>query len=205
MSKTESRDAKRARFAGQTKKEKVRGASPLVLMAGLAVVLALLGGTIWALARPSASAAATADTAAQSGTSQQQDVPVRAATEGHAPYPLVVTDKGTVRLPAADLDDGLAHFFTLMVRGRPVEFFVIKDQSGTIRAALNACEVCFSAKKGYQQQGDEMICGNCGRRFPINQIGVIHGGCNPSPLKPAVEGTTVVIQESELVNGLSLY
>ncbi len=205
MSQTVSRDAKRARFAGQKKKEKARGASPLVLIAGLVVVAALLGGSIWALSRPSATAAASTDTTAKAGTSDTQSVPVQAATQGHDPYPLIAAENGAVRLPVASLDDGLAHFFTLMVQGRPVEFFVLKDKDGTVRAALNACDVCYPAKKGYHQEGDEMVCNNCGRRFPINQIGLVHGGCNPSPLNPAVDGSSVVIQESELTAGLSMF
>jgi hypothetical protein len=205
MSQTVSRDAKRARFEGQKKKEKPRGASPLVLIAGLVVVAALLGGSIWALSRPSGTAAASTDTAAKAGASDTQSVPVQAATQGHDPYPLIAAENGAVRVPVATLDDGAAHFFTLMVQGRPVEFFVLKDKDGTVRAALNACDVCFPAKKGYHQEGDEMVCDNCGRRFPINQIGVIRGGCNPSPLSPAVDGSSVVIQESELTAGLSMF
>jgi len=207
MSQTESRDAKRARFAKQ-KTAKPGGASPLVLIAGLVVVLALIGGTIFALSRPSASnasASSNPSTAAQATTAEKQDLPVQAATQGHEPYPLILAENGAVRLPVATLDDGQAHFYTLMVQGRPVEFFILKDKSGTVRAALNACDVCYPAKKGYHQEGVEMVCNNCGRRFPINQIGLVHGGCNPSPLNPAVDGSTVVIQESELAAGLSMF
>jgi hypothetical protein len=207
MNQTESRDAKRARFAKQ-KKAKPGGASPVVLIAGLVVVLALIGGTIFALSRPSASNASAPSSPAapaQATTTHKQDVPVQAATLGHDPYPLIVAESGAVRLPIATLDDGLAHFYTMMVQGRPVEFFVIKDKTGTVRAALNACDVCYPAKKGYHQEGDEMVCNNCGRRFPINQIGLVHGGCNPSPLNPAVDGSTVIIQESELAAGLSMF
>jgi hypothetical protein len=200
MSQTESRDAKRARFGAQQIAAKPRGASPLVLIAGLVVVLAVLGSTIYALSRPS-----TTDAAAQSKAASGLDIPAQAATQGHEPYPLVTADSGSVRLPVTNLDDGVARFYTLMVQGRPVEFFVLKDKSGTVRAALNACEVCFPAKKGYHQEGDEMICNNCGRRFPINQIGLVHGGCNPSPLNPAVDGSSVVIQENELAAGLSMF
>jgi hypothetical protein len=46
MSQTESRDAKRARFGVQQTAAKPKGASPLVLIAGLVVVLAVLGSTI---------------------------------------------------------------------------------------------------------------------------------------------------------------
>lgn len=207
MSQTVSRDAKRARFAKQ-KKAKPGGASPLVLIAGLIVVLALIGGTIFALSRPPASNAAASSNpaaAAQPGTTEKQEVPVQAATQGHEPYPLILAENGAIRLPVATLDDGLAHFYTLMVQGRPVEFFVLKDESGTVRAALNACDVCYPAKKGYHQEGNDMVCNNCGRRFPINQIGLIRGGCNPSPLNPAVDGSSVVIQESELTAGFSMF
>jgi uncharacterized membrane protein len=165
----------------------------------MVVVLAVLGGTIYALSQPSATAAA------QSSNAADQDLPAQAATQGHEPYPLIAADAGVVRLPVASVDDGLAHFFTLMVGGRPVEFFVVKDESGTVRAALNACEVCFPAKLGYHQEGNEVVCNNCGRRFPISQVGVVHGGCNPAPLIPVVEGDSIVIQESELADGLKLF
>jgi len=199
MNQTESRGAKRARFGAQPKRAKPRGASPLVLIAGLVVVLAVLGGTIYALSQPSATAAA------QSSNAADQDLPAQAATQGHEPYPLIAADAGVVRLPVASLDDGQVHFFTLMVGGRPLEFFVVKDESGTVRAALNACEVCFPAKLGYHQEGNEVVCNNCGRRFPISQVGVVHGGCNPAPLSPVVEGDAIVIQESELADGLKLF
>ena len=199
MNQTESRGAKRARFGAQPKRAKPRGASPLVLIAGLVVVLAVLGGTIYALSQPSATAAA------QSSNAADQDLPAQAATQGHEPYPLIAADAGVVQLPVASLDDGQVHFFTLMVGGRPLEFFVVKDESGTVRAALNACEVCFPAKLGYHQEGNEVVCNNCGRRFPISQVGVVHGGCNPAPLSPVVEGDAIVIQESELADGLKLF
>lgn len=199
MSQTESRDAKRARFGAQ-KAPKPKGASPLVLVAGLVVVLAVLGGTLYALTRPSGQAAA-----APAANAAGQNLPAQAATQGHDPYSLLSADAGVIRLPAASVDDGQAHFFTVMVNGRPVEFFVVKDQSGIVRAALNACEVCYPAKLGYHQEGDEMICNNCGRRFPISQVGVVQGGCNPAALSPTVEGDWISIQESELADGLRLF
>ncbi len=203
-----SRGAKRARFAA--KPQRATGASPLVLVVGVAVMLALIGGTLYMLRRSNADTAKAQTSAgtqgeAQSGSAGTQQAAAQAATVGHDPYPLVQVDNGAVRLPVSTLDDHQAHFYTLMVQGRPVEFFVLKDKDGVVRAAFNACDVCFPAKKGYHQEGDEMVCNNCGRRFPINQIGLIRGGCNPSPLTPAVDGSTVVIQESELANGLSLF
>ena len=101
-----------------------------------------------------------------------QGLLVSAATQGHDPYPLVVAEDGVVRLPLSTFDDYEAHYYTYMHEGQPIEFFVLKSKDGVVRAAFNACDVCFAAKKGYTQDGDEMICNNCGRRFPADQINV---------------------------------
>jgi len=64
-----------------------------------------------------------------------------------------------------------------------MEVLAVKASDGTIRTALNTCQVCFASGKGYyKQQGDELICQNCGNRFKIDQIEKIRGGCNPVPI-----------------------
>ena len=110
-----------------------------------------------------------------------------------------------MRLPLATFDDYKAHHYTYMHEGRPIEFFVLKSKDGVVRAAFNACDVCFLSKKGYTQDGDEMVCNNCGRRFPADQINDVHGGCNPSPLSRIVEGDTLVIQVEDIVDGLGYF
>lgn len=201
------RDAKRARFAAQEKN--ARGASPLVLIAGLVVVLALIGGTAFVLTRSStADAQAAADLSAQPATGSETvggGLLVKAATVGHAAYPAVTAADGVVRLPLSTFDDGKAHFYTYMNNAQPIEFFVLKSSDGVVRAAFNACDVCFAAKKGYHQEGDEMVCNNCGNRFPSAQINEVKGGCNPSPLTRTVDGDTLVIQVNDLVGGLGFF
>ena len=46
-----------------------------------------------------------------------------------------------------------------------------------------------------------MVCNNCGRRFPADQINVVQGGCNPSPLTRIVEGDSLVIQVEDIIEG----
>ena len=214
---------KRARFAPEEKKEH-RGASPVVLVAGILIVLLLIGGAAIALPRlsPSASAgqvgssvdtgtvavakpATTAPSALQGSAAGQNTGPVSPATQGHDPYPLVAAEDGAVRLPLSTFDDYKAHFYTYMVNGRPVEFFVIKSQDGVVRAAFNACDVCFQAKRGYRQEGDVMVCNNCGRRFPTDQINEVRGGCNPSPLTRTISGDNIIILDTDLAQGLSFF
>jgi hypothetical protein len=201
---TTSRATKRARFAGQ-KDQKRSGASPLVLVAGVIVVLALIGGTVFALTRPSPATTESLPELALSeiGSVQPlgQDLEVSAATHGHEPYPLVEAQNGAVRLALSTFDDYQAHHYTYMHEGRSIEFFVLKSKDGVVRAAFNACDVCFNARKGYTQDGDDMICNNCGRRFPADQINVVHGGCNPSPLDRTVEGDTLIIEADDIVAG----
>jgi uncharacterized membrane protein len=66
--------------------------------------------------------------------------------------------------------------------GKNLYFFIIKASDGTYRAAANACEVCFGAKKGFTQVGDLIKCENCGTTYAKDQIAVIKGGCNPRPI-----------------------
>jgi len=212
-----SRDAKRARFSAQQRKAP-RGASPVVLIVGIAAVLLLIGGAAFALIRsantPAAAATGLSDQRA-AAVAVQSDQPAaaapalsleaKAATSGHAPYPLAVAESGAVRLALATFDDQKAHFYTYMHNGEPIEFFVLKSKDGVVRAALNACDVCFPAKKGYRQEGDQMVCNNCGNRFNSTQINEVRGGCNPSPLDRSVEGDTLVILVEDIVGGQSYF
>ena len=70
-----------------------------------------------------------------------------------------------------------------------------------IRAAFNACDVCYLDKKGYRQEGDDMVCNNCGQRFPSELINEVRGGCNPSPLVRTIEGDEVVIRVDDILSG----
>jgi len=114
---------------------------------------------------------------------------------------------GEVRVPLKDLEGGKAVFFEPKLEsGKPVRFFVVKAADNTYRAALDACEVCFHAKKGYEQKGADMICRNCGRDFAVSDIGPHNeGGCHPIALRQRIEGDSLVIQTSELERGTSYF
>ena len=204
---TASRSAKRARFAEPEAKS--GGASPAVLVGGLVVVLAIIGGIALLLTGSSPTAAEPAASIPAgdlaSNRTGSQGLLVSAATQGHDPYPLAVAENGQVRLPLSTFDDYEAHHYTYMHEGNSIEFFVLKSQEGTVRAAFNACDVCYQAKKGYTQDGDYMICNNCGRRFPADQINVLQGGCNPSPLDRTVEGDTLIIEEEDIRAGMGYF
>jgi uncharacterized membrane protein len=106
----------------------------------------------------------------------------------------------------ADLAGGKARFFSYKAAGGlEVRYFLIQTPDGQVRAALDACEVCWRSGLGYEQRGQSMVCRNCGRVFPSSQVGTIHGGCNPAPLSVKVEGGQALIVEAELQHGRAYF
>ncbi len=110
----------------------------------------------------------------------------------------VVETAEVVKIPLKALDSGKALFLSLGSEGRQMYYFALKSQDGAYRAALDACDVCFRTNRGYRQEGDLMVCNNCGQTFPSNRIGEIKGGCNPHPLARGIEGNYLVIRKADI-------
>jgi uncharacterized membrane protein len=113
----------------------------------------------------------------------------------------VVETADTVRIPLKALDSGKALFLSLETDGRQMHFFALKSRDGAYRAALDACDVCFQSNRGYRQEGDLMVCNQCGQAFPSDRIGEVKGGCNPHPLARGIEGQHLVIKRTDIVAG----
>jgi uncharacterized membrane protein len=186
--------AKRRKTTGRNQVQK-RSSAGLVIAA--LAILAVTGATV-ALARTSAAPSDQAPAADQVTTVAPSTEPL---TFGGATLTLVTVQDGIVRLPAADFDDSKARFYAFQGSGKMISFFVLKSSDGVIRAAFDACDVCFASKRGYHQEGDEMVCDNCGSRFPSDQINQVSGGCNPAPLVRTVQGGDVLINAADLEAG----
>jgi len=128
--------------------------------------------------------------------------PPRAAQVAAAVPTGATSAPATLDITAADLADGRArHYAYRAPSSREIRFFLVRSSDGVIRAAFDACDVCFPARKGYRQQGDAMICNNCGQSFATARINEERGGCNPSPLERRLEGGTVRIAVADLLAG----
>jgi uncharacterized membrane protein len=76
-----------------------------------------------------------------------------------------------------------ATFYPLEIDGTKLEVLAVKAPDGSIRTAFNTCQVCFDSGKGYyKQEGDTLVCQNCGNRFTMDRVEVEAGGCNPWPI-----------------------
>ena len=106
-----------------------------------------------------------------------------------------------VSLPASLFDDGKARHFEHVAGEFNIKYFVLKSSDGIIRAAFDACDVCWPAGKGYFQEGDYMVCRNCGRKFASVLVNEVKGGCNPAPLNRRVENGKVVIEVKDILEG----
>ena len=174
--KQDVRKSKRAKF--EQAKPKPKSKSTLYLLAGGGIlVAALLAWLWWGHSTPSV------------------------AEEGDLP----AVQDGVYRLPTALFEDGVARTYTHQAGDKSIQFFVLKSSDGVIRAAFNACDVCFLDKQGYRQEGDEMVCNACGQRFPSELINEVRGGCNPSPLERTIDGNDVVIRVEDILAGSNYF
>ncbi|HBA90090.1 MAG TPA: DUF2318 domain-containing protein [Geobacter sp.] len=113
---------------------------------------------------------------------------------------------GAVTIPVAKVSDGKAHYFKFADGGKEISFFVVKGSDGAIHTAFDACDVCFREKKGYELQGDKMLCKNCNQKFAVNRIGAASsGGCNPSYLPAKVDASNVSIGVADLKAGARFF
>ena len=106
-----------------------------------------------------------------------------------------------VSFPASQFDDGKARHFEHVDGKFTIRYFILKSSDGIIRAAFDACDVCWPAGKGYFQEGDYMVCRNCGRRFQSVLVNEVKGGCNPAPLNRNMENGKVIIQIKDILDG----
>ena len=112
---------------------------------------------------------------------------------------LITPVNGQLEIHVSQVSDGRAHHFqTKAADGTMVEFFVLKSSDGILRAAIDSCDVCYRSGLGYYQEGDYMVCKNCGQKFASTKINEIKGGCNPAPLTRTVNGDKLVINMRDI-------
>lgn len=120
---------------------------------------------------------------------------------GNSPETVSAQD-GLARVDTSRLSPGESKHYQYREDGATIRFFVVRDAQGTVRAALDACEVCWREGKGYKLDKGAMLCVNCGQKFALNRIGKIRGGCNPHPLAFSMDGATLTVTAQELMTGI---
>jgi uncharacterized membrane protein len=114
---------------------------------------------------------------------------------------ITTTDSGNLQIQESAVTNE-AKFYSFDSNGVKVRFFAVRGSDGDAHVAIDACDVCYSEKKGYRQSGNDMVCNNCGNRYPTNSIGTENkqGGCWPSYIPINLSGGMVEITSKDLNN-----
>jgi uncharacterized membrane protein len=118
------------------------------------------------------------------------------------------SSSGDLVIPVNEISEK-ANFYSYTVDGTKMEVVALKASDGTIRTAFNTCQVCFDSGRGfYKQEGDELVCQNCGNRFKADQVEIVKGGCNPVPImkeNKTDDGTNITITKDFLEQNKDLF
>lgn len=118
-----------------------------------------------------------------------------------------VTDSDLV-IQKKDITETAA-FYPVVIDGTNLEVIAVKAPDGSIRTAFNTCQVCYSSGKGYyEQEGNQLICQNCGNRFGMDDVEVARGGCNPVPITDeykTVDDATITISKDFLTEATVIF
>lgn len=104
------------------------------------------------------------------------------AGSGNSSKSQVISAGESLSIPMAEITSTAA-FFPIEVDGTAMEVFAILASDGTIRTAFNTCQSCYTSGAGYYvQEGNDLVCQNCGFHFTPDQVEIQSGGCNPWPI-----------------------
>lgn len=100
-------------------------------------------------------------------------------------------------------------FFPVKIGKTNMEVMAVKASDGTIRTAFNTCQVCNGSPWAYfKQEGNMIVCQNCGNVFSLDMIEVQRGGCNPVPItgnNKLDNGDTIIISREFLEKNKGLF
>lgn len=106
------------------------------------------------------------------------------ACSGSPRFTQITADgSGTITIPTEGITNQ-ACFFNYDADGLTVQLVALRDTAGGVHIAFNTCQSCTPSPKAYYtQEGDLLKCENCGFTFSAEEVGIVHGGCNPWPIE----------------------
>lgn len=105
-------------------------------------------------------------------------------TNNSSLYTTVTPDSNGNIIIDKDSISSTASYYNYQSGNTIIQLIGIATDSGEKRLAFNTCQSCNPSPQAYyQQQGDLLICQNCGFDFVSEDVGAVAGGCNPMPLE----------------------
>ena len=144
-----------------------------ILLVAVAVVLCIVVTIIYFIQQNNDTTTVSNTATEDAATEKKDDKDVQVIAEGKS---LVI--------PVSDISS-TASFYPVEVEGTRMEVLAVADSEGNIRTAFNTCQICYGSGRGYYvQEGNVLVCQNCGNRFTVDQVEIQSGGCNPWPIFP---------------------
>ena len=113
---------------------------------------------------------------------------------------------GSLRISLAGLEPGQIRFYEFLNRSnQEVRFFAGRDAEGVVQVGFDASESDYKRKRGFRLEGEWLVnnkCETAGRLAEVNRGG---GGCRPVPLRHRIEGSELVLAESDILSGWRLF
>ena len=109
---------------------------------------------------------------------------------------------GAVSIPLAQVTDGDLHRYVARESGTDVRFLLYRKPDGKVAVVFDACQIC--GPVGFYKGPNGLVCKNCAAPINPQSVGT-PGGCNPVPLRATTTADAVVIQETDLQTGVSLF
>lgn len=82
-----------------------------------------------------------------------------------------------------------------------IQLILVRGTDNKVIIALNTCQVCNPSPKAYFiQEGEYLVCQNCGTKFHINKIGIEKEWCNPTPVEEKQEEDNKIIISKDYVD-----
>ena len=86
-------------------------------------------------------------------------------------------------------------------QGIIIQLILVRGTDNKVRIALNTCQICNPSPKAYFiQEGEYLVCQNCGIKFHINKIGIEREGCNPTPVEEKQEEDNKIIINKDYID-----
>jgi len=121
-------------------------------------------------------------------------------------HQVVSPKNGAVRIPVSEVHDGKVHFFTYKKSGKRINFFIRTDGKDNLSACFDACFTCYKKKKGYRQQGTDLVCNECNLKFRLaDEHWDTSQGCSPIQIKSRIEKGEIVIMTDDIEKGGRLF
>ncbi len=121
-------------------------------------------------------------------------------------HKIAAAKDGAIRIPVSEVHDGKVHFFTYKKSGKRINFFVRTDGNDNLSACFDACFTCYKHKKGYREEGTDLICNECNMKFRLaDERWDNTQGCSPIMLKSKIENNEIVILTSDIEKGQKLF